>query len=220
MLDPNLKQQLSAAMGYLKTPIELTAHLDDSEGSEQVRVLLAELAESSAQISVRAVEASGSSDPGARTPSFGVGRPGQEPRVSFAGLPLGHEFTSLVLAILHVGGHPPKVREQLLSSIEKLEGEFRFETYFSQSCQNCPDLVQALNLLAARNRGVSHVAIDGAFFQAEVEERQVMAVPTVFLNGKPFGQGRMELEELIEKLDTSAGERRAEELGKRRCSIG
>jgi len=147
-----------------------------------------------------------------RVPSFAVHRPGEAPRVRFAGLPLGHEFTSLVLALLHVSGHPPKVSAEALEQAASLEGPLRFETYFSQSCQNCPDVVQALNILAAKNPRASHVAVDGALFQQEVEERQVMAVPTIFLNGERFGQGRMELEELLAKVDSSASVRRAEKL--------
>ena len=130
----------------------------------------------------------------------------------FAGLPLGHEFTSLVLALLHVGGHPPKVADDVLAQVDGLTGRLHFETYFSQSCQNCPDVVQALNLMAARNPNVTHVAIDGALFQSEVDERQVMAVPTVYLNGQRLAQGRMELEELLAKIDSGAAERRAREL--------
>jgi alkyl hydroperoxide reductase subunit F len=132
--------------------------------------------------------------------------------VRFAGLPMGHEFTSLVLALLQVGGHPSKEAQDLLAQVSALEGEFRFETYFSLSCQNCPDVVQALNLMCVLNPRVSHVAIDGALFQPEVEARQVMAVPTVYLNGEVFGQGRMELAEIVAKIDTGAVAREAEKI--------
>jgi alkyl hydroperoxide reductase subunit F len=142
-------------------------------------------------------------------PSFTVREPGGESRVRFAGIPMGHEFTSLVLALLQVGGYPPKADAALLEQIRGLEGEFKFETFISLSCQLCPDVVQALNLMAVLNPKVRHTMIDGSLFQEEVEKRQVMAVPTVFLNGKPFGQGRLELEEIVAKLDASAGERQA-----------
>src|SRR5699024_10257583 len=121
-------------------------------------------------------------------------------------------FTSLVLALLQVGGHPPKVDDQTLEQIRGLEGGFKFETYFSQSCQNCPDVVQALNLMAVVNPNIEHVAIDGALFQDEVEAREVMAVPAVFLNGEPFDQGRMTLEQILSRLDTGAQAREAERL--------
>jgi alkyl hydroperoxide reductase subunit F len=148
----------------------------------------------------------------ARKPSFAITRADADASVRFAGLPLGHEFTSLVLALLHVGGHPPKFDAEVLDQVRALEGEFRFETYFSQSCQNCPDVVQALNTMAALNPNITHVAIDGALFQQEVEERQVMAVPTILLNGQPFGQGRMSLEQILAKLDTGAAAREAEKI--------
>ncbi len=212
MLDQSLKEQLKAYLGHLKQDVTVTAYLDDSEGSKETQALLSDIAEASPRVHL----ARGSGE-GRRVPSFGIHPAGihpaqEEPRVVFVGLPLGHEFTSLVLALLHVGGHPPKISADELSQIEGLKGPLKFETYFSQSCQNCPDVVQALNLMAARNPNVSHVAIDGALFQPEVEERQIMAVPTLFLNGKPFGQGRMELSEVLSKVDDSAVEKKREAL--------
>ena len=148
----------------------------------------------------------------ARKPSFAIRRAGTDISVRFAGVPLGHEFSSLVLALLQVGGHPPKVEPELLQRVRELPGEYRFETYFSLSCQNCPDVVQALNLMSALNPRVRHVAIDGALFQSEVEAREVMAVPSVFLNGEPFAQGRMDLGQILAKLDTTSPERERERL--------
>lgn len=210
MLDQSLKEQLKSYLGHLKSDVHLTAYLDDSEGSKETEALLSDIASQSPRVHV----SRGSSE-GRRVPSFGVHRAGEEPRVVFAGLPLGHEFTSLVLALLHVSGHPPKISEEELTQVENLQGPLHFETYFSQSCQNCPDVVQALNLLSARNPNVSHTAIDGALFQAEVDERQIMAVPTLFLNGKPFGQGRMELSEVLGKVDSGAGEKKRAELSEK-----
>lgn len=212
MLEDNLKQQLKAYLEYLKSPIEITAYLDASDSGETMRGLLSDIGEASSRVSV---EVKSAAPEGVRVPSFGIHRPGEEPRAWFAGLPLGHEFTSLVLALLHVSGHPPKVSDELLQQVEKVSGEYLFETYFSTSCQNCPDVIQALNLMAARNPNVRHVAIDGSVFQAEVEERKIMAVPTLYLNGQPFGQGRMELEEVISKIDSGASARKAAELSKK-----
>src|SRR5690606_10183634 len=130
----------------------------------------------------------------------------------FAGLPMGHEFTSLVLALLQVGGHPSKAAADVIEQVKSLEGEFRFETYFSLSCQNCPDVVQALNLMAVLNPGVKHVAIDGAPFHEEDESRQAMSVPAVFLNGEPFAYGRTGLEEIVANLDTGAEAREAAKI--------
>ena len=154
------------------------------------------------------------SDDDERRPSFAIRRVGTDVDVRFAGIPLGHELTSLVLAILQVGGHPSTASPELLEQIQDLEGELHFETYFSLSCQNCPDVVQALNLMSILNPRISHVAIDGALFKAEVDARKVMAVPTVFLNGQPFASGRMELEQIVAKIDSGAEARAAEKINK------
>ncbi len=147
-----------------------------------------------------------------RAPSFAIRADEGRAEAIFAGLPMGHEFTSLILALLHVGGHPPKEDAELLEQVRGLEGPLHFETFFSLTCQNCPDVVQALNIMAALNPNVTHVAIDGALFKDEVERRQIMAVPTVFLNGQPFGSGRMDLAQIVAKLDTNASARAAEKI--------
>jgi NADH-dependent peroxiredoxin subunit F len=199
MLEPELKEQLKAYLERLRGPIELSANLRDDAVSQQTRELLADIAETSSLVSV--VEEPSHT---LRAPSFGIRKPGEPARVRFAGLPLGHEFTSLVLALLHVSGHPPRVSDEELVQLESLQGPFAFETFFSQSCQSCPDVVQALNLLAARNPNVTHTAIDGSAYEAEVTKLEIMAVPALYLNGEHFGQGRMELSEILAKLDTNA----------------
>ena len=206
MLDANLKQQLQAYLQNIREPIELVASLDDSPKSAELNTLLEDIASLSDKVSV--VRA----DDDARRPSFMIRRIGTDIGVRFAGLPMGHEFTSLVLALLQVGGHPSKAAQDVIEQVKNLDGDFAFETYFSLSCQNCPDVVQALNLMAVLNPRISHVAIDGALFQDEVTDRKVMAVPTVFLNGEPFGQGRMELEQIVAKIDTGAAARAAEKI--------
>jgi len=202
MLDANLTQQLKAYLVNIREPIELVASLGDDAKSRQMGELLDEIAVLSDKIA-RA------DAPDARTPSFLIRRVGTDIGVRFAGLPMGHEFTSLVLALLQVGGHPSKAAQALIEQVQALDGDYAFETYFSLSCQNCPDVVQALNLMAVLNPRVTHTAIDGALFQDEVADRKVMAVPTVFLNGAPFGQGRMELEQIVSKLDAGAEARAA-----------
>ncbi len=137
--------------------------------------------------------------------------------VRFAGIPMGHEFTSLVLALLQVGGHPLKLDDAVIEQIRNLDGDFTFETYFSLSCQNCPDVVQALNVMSIINPRIRHVAIDGALYQGEVDARQIMAVPTMYLNGEVFGQGRTSVEEILAKLDTGAAGRKAEEAQRQRA---
>ncbi len=206
MLDANLKQQLAAYMANITLPVELVTSLDDSPKSREVEELADEIAALSDKVTV--VRA----DDDKRRPSMMIRRAGTDIGVRFAGVPLGHEFTSLVLALLQVGGHPSKAAQELLDQVRNLEGDFAFETYFSLSCQNCPDVVQALNLMAVLNPRISHVAIDGALFPQEVADRKVMAVPMVFLNGEVFGQGRMELEQIVAKLDTGAEAKAAEKI--------
>lgn len=206
MLDANIKTQLKAYLERVTQPIEIVASLDDGPKSQEMRELLRDVAEQSALITLT------ESGNDARKPSFSVGPKGGEGRVRFAGLPMGHEFTSLILALLQSAGYPPKVEADVIEQIKSLEGEFNFETYISLSCHNCPDVVQALNLMAILNPNIRHTMIDGALFQEEVEERQIMAVPTVYLNGQEFGQGRMELGEILAKVDTGAAARDARKL--------
>ncbi len=210
VLDAATTAQLKAYLANLRRPIELVASLDDSAKSAELRSLVEEIAAQSDQVSAHF---DGTAE---RRPSFAIRADEGRAQTTFAGLPLGHEFTSLILALLHVGGHPPKEEEELLDAVRNLAkddgGEYRFETFFSLSCQNCPDVVQALNIMAALNPNVSHVAIDGALFQDEAERREVMAVPMVFLNGEVFGQGRMDLAQIMARLDTGAVARAAEKI--------
>ena len=206
MLDANIKTQLKTYLEKLQSPIELVASLDDSATAQEMRGMLVDIAGLSDKVSLR--------EDGDATlrPSFAIGRPGEVARIAFAGLPMGHEFTSLILALLQTGGHPPKVEPEVIEQIKALDGEFRFETFISLSCHNCPDVVQALNLMAVLNPGVTHVMIDGALFQDLVGERQIMAVPTVYLNGAEFGAGRMGIEEIVAKVDTGAAARDAAKI--------
>jgi alkyl hydroperoxide reductase subunit F len=208
MLDSTLKTQLKSYLERLQRPIELVASVDDSASSVELRGLLQDITSLSPLVSL--VER----DDGHRTPSFTIGAAGsgEAARIRFAGIPLGHEFTSLVLALLQTGGHPPKVEAAVIDQIRALEGDFEFEVYMSLSCHNCPDVVQALNLMAVLNPGVKVTTIDGALFQDEVDQRQVMAVPAVFLNGEMFGAGRMTVEDILAKVDTGAAAREAVKL--------
>ena len=207
MLDDSIKTQLRAYLEKVAQPIEIAASLDDGEKSVEMRQLLDDIVALSDKITV--VEAN---DPTARKPSFSLARKGESARVAFAGLPMGHEFTSLILALLQVGGHPPKAEAELVTQIRNLDADLSFETFVSLSCHNCPEVVQALNLMAVLNPRIRHTMIDGALFQQEVDERKIMAVPTVFLNGQSFGQGRMELGEILAKVDTGAAARDAQKL--------
>ncbi|MGC5832047.1 alkyl hydroperoxide reductase subunit F [Ralstonia pseudosolanacearum] len=210
MLDADVKAQLKAYLERLVQPIELVASIDDSEGSRDMMDLLRDVAAQSGMIALTEQR-----DDAERKPSFLIRRTGTDVGVRFAAIPTGHEFTSLVLALLQVGGYAPKLDDDVIEQIRNIEGDFRFETYMSLTCQNCPDVVQALNVMSVINPRIQHVAIDGALFQDEVEARKIMAVPTLFLNGEVFGQGRMGVEEILAKIDTGAAARDAEKLNAR-----
>jgi alkyl hydroperoxide reductase subunit F len=209
MLDDSLKAQLQQYLGLLRQPIRLIASLDDSETGADMRQLLETITSLSDKVTLDTDGNDG------RKPSFVVARAGETQGVRFAGLPLGHEFTSLVLALLWTGGHPPKVEPEVIDAIKALDGDYRFEVYMSLSCHNCPDVVQALSLMAIFNPRVQTVVIEGGAFQQEVEQRQIMAVPMVFLNGEVFASGRMTVEEIVAKLDTGAAAREAARLSAR-----
>lgn len=207
MLDANMTQQLKAYLENLREPVELVASLAHDAKSGQTRELLEEISALSDKVSA---QFDGTDD---RKPSFIIRRASDATKwVRFAGLPMGHEFTSLVLALLWAGGHPPKVEEEVLEQIRALEGDFAFEMYFSLSCHNCPDVVQALTLMALENPRITATLIEGGTFQDEVDAREVMAVPATFLNGEPFWNGKMTLEEVLAKVDTGASAKAAEKL--------
>ncbi|WP_040155234.1 alkyl hydroperoxide reductase subunit F [Mobilicoccus massiliensis] len=206
MLDTNLSAQLKTYLEMVREPLELVATLDDGPKSREMRELLDDIAAQSDKITIR----DDGTDP--RAPSFGIARAGEQPRVVFAGLPLGHEFTSLVLALLHVGGHAPKEDDDVLEAIKAIDTEHHFVTYMSLSCQNCPTVVQALNTMAALNPHITHTAVEGSLFQDEVNEKNVLAVPTIYLDGELFDQGRMDAREIVGRIDTGASARDAERL--------
>jgi alkyl hydroperoxide reductase subunit F len=209
MLDANLTAQLKAYLERVREPFEMVASLDDSSNARDMRELLEEVAALSPLITLR------TDGNDARKPSFSLNRIGSDMSLRFAAIPLGHEFTSLVLALLWVGGHPPKAEPDVIEQIKGLDGDYLFEVYMSLTCHNCPDVVQALNLMAVLNPKVRVVTIDGGLFQKEVDERQVMAVPMIYLNGEVFASGRMTVEEIVSKLDTRTGEREAAKLDAR-----
>jgi len=206
MLEDGLKAQLKSYLERVTQPFKIVASLNDSDSSREMLGLLQDVQAQTDKITLN------TDGTDARKPSFSLNRLGANMNLRFAAIPLGHEFTSLVLALLWVGGHPPKVEPDVIEQIKNLEGDFNFEVYVSLSCHNCPDVVQALNLMAVLNPKVKVVTIDGGLYQDEVNQRQIMAVPTIFLNGEVFGSGRMEIEEIIGKLDTGAAARDATKL--------
>lgn len=210
MLDADLKTQLQTYLDHLKHPIELVASLDNSPKAREMQLLLQDIAGLSDKITLR-------DEPGAdvRKPSFAINRTGTDIGVRFAALPLGHEFTSLVLALLHVGGHTIKLDPDTIEQTRALSGHYDFEIYMSLSCQNCPDVVQALNAMSVINPRIRVQTIDGALFQDEVEKRAIMAVPTVYMNGEVLFQGRSSAEEILALLDSGADTRAAEKLSEK-----
>lgn len=218
VLDSALSEQLATHLKLLRQPVELVASLDNSAKSDQLMELLNEVAALSDKITVvRRDEGDESADESGAVhrPSFDIADPAGGASVRFACIPLGHELTSFVLALLQVGGHPPNVSAETIDQIKQLDGDYHFVTYLSLSCQNCPEVVQALNLMSVINPRIRHVAVDGALFPQEVEEREVFAVPTVYLNGELFDQGRMTLDQILAKLDTGAAERTAHAISEK-----
>ncbi|HEX7983649.1 MAG TPA: alkyl hydroperoxide reductase subunit F, partial [Duganella sp.] len=210
MLDANLKAQLKTYLEKVVQPIEIVASLDDSAKAREMEDLLQEIVLLSDKITLVK-----RTDDAERKPSFSINRPGTDIGVRFAGIPMGHEFTSLVLALLQVGGHTIKFDDAVIEQIRNLDGDYAFETFISLTCHNCPEVVQALNAMSVINPRIKVTTIDGGVFPKEVEARQIMAVPMMFLNGEHFGQGRTNVEEILAKLDTNAGARQAAELSKK-----
>lgn len=206
MLDDTLKTQLQTYLGMLRQPIRLIASLDNSDNAAKMRELLQEIAALSDKVSL---DETGDD---ARKPSFVIAKEGETRGVRFAAIPLGHEFTSLVLALLWTGGHPPKVEQDVLDQIKALDSDLNFEVYMSLSCHNCPDVVQATTLMTVFNPRINTTVIDGGLYQDEVNARNIMAVPATFLNGEMFASGRMLVEEFLAKVDTGAVAKEAEKL--------
>ncbi|MCH6266085.1 MULTISPECIES: alkyl hydroperoxide reductase subunit F [Neobacillus] len=195
ILDADIKAQLAQYLQMMEGDVLLKVSAESDDVSRDMLALVDELAAMSTRIKVEKTELQ-------RTPSFSVNRIGEDTGVTFAGVPLGHEFTSLVLALLQVSGRAPKVDQKVIDQIKNIKGEYHFETYVSLTCHNCPDVVQALNVMSVLNPSISHTMIDGAAFKEEVDSKDIMAVPTVFLNGETFGSGRMTIEEILAKMGT------------------
>ncbi|MFA8439435.1 alkyl hydroperoxide reductase subunit F [Pueribacillus sp. YX66] len=193
MLDADLKAQLSQYLEMMEGDVLLKVSAGTDKVSKDMLSLIDELATLSSKIKVENTELE-------RTPSFSVNRMDEDTGIVFAGVPLGEEFTSLVLALLQVSGRAPKVDQNVIDQIKNLEGDYHFETYVSLSCHNCPVVVQALNVMSVLNPNISHTMIDGAVFKEEAESKDVMGVPTIYLNGEVFGNGRMSVEEILAKL--------------------
>ncbi|ATP42115.1 alkyl hydroperoxide reductase subunit F [Solibacillus sp. R5-41] len=198
MLDNQIKAQLQQYLTMLEGDLVLKVSAGDDKVSQNLLELVTELEKMSPRITLEHTILE-------RTPSFSVNKKGEEDSgVVFAGLPLGHEFTSLVLALLQVSGRAPKVDESVIKRIQAIKEPMHFETFVSLTCHNCPDVVQALNIMSVLNPNITHVMVEGGAFQHEVTERDIMAVPTVFANGKNFAGGRMDIEEILNQIGSKS----------------
>jgi alkyl hydroperoxide reductase subunit F len=209
-LDQNIKNQLSTYLAKIINPIEIVYFENDSDKSVEMVDLLTEVDAMSAMITIKK-----GSDSSHRSPSFQVNQPDYKTGIVFAGVPMGHEFTSFILAILQTGGYPLKIEKELIEQIKSINGSYKFETYISLSCHNCPDVVQALNVMSLLNPNITHTMIDGDVYQDEVKDKKIMSVPTIFLNDEEFYQGRMELEEIVGKIDSRSDAIESEKLNKK-----
>ncbi|MFL2964224.1 MAG: alkyl hydroperoxide reductase subunit F [Methylophilaceae bacterium] len=209
-LDQNIKNQLSTYLAKIISPIEIVYFENDSDKSVEMVDLLTEVDAMSAMIAIKKGD-----DSSHRSPSFQVNQPDYKTGIVFAGVPMGHEFTSFILAILQTGGYPLKIEKELIEQIKSINGSYKFETYISLSCHNCPDVVQALNVMSLLNPNITHTMIDGDVYQDEVKDKKIMSVPTIFLNDEEFYQGRMELEEIVGKIDSRSDAIESEKLNKK-----
>ncbi len=197
LLDAEIRSQLNEYFKLLEGDVLIKVSTDSDKVSKDIMALVEELATMSEKIKVEEAKLP-------RTPSFSINRLDKDMGVTFAGLPLGHEFTSLVLALLQVSGRPPKIEDRIAKQISEIQGELNFETYISLSCHNCPEVVQALNIMSVINPNISHTMIDGSAYKDEVESKDILAVPTIYLNGEFFASGRMSVEEILSKLDVTS----------------
>lgn len=211
MLAPNIKQQLQAYVGHVKQPVRFTGYFNDTKASQELKELATEVSKLSPLIELVLDDETYS----VRRPSLQVQSVESGQSVSFAGVPMGHEFTSFVLAVLHSGGHPMKLDQDVIEQIQAIEGEYAFESFISLSCQNCPEVVQALNMMALLNPGIQHEMVDGGVFEAEVKGHNIMAVPSVYLNGESFAQGRITMQDILKKMDASGGAKQAEKIAQK-----
>lgn len=210
LLDDNLKAQLSQLVDRITEKVELVYSLDDRSQSADLKQLLEDIAALSDNVTARQDD-----ELHERKPSFTIQRAGSDVGVSFAGIPMGHEFSSLVLALLQVGGNPIKEEQDLIDQVAALDGDFEFTTYMSLTCQNCPTVVQALNAMSVINPRIKHTAVEGSLFQDEVNEKGIQAVPTVYLNGEEFASGRMDIQDFVARLDDGHAEREAAKLNEK-----
>ena len=195
MLDQNLLDAVKSYSERMTRPITFVLGAGEHEQRAELLDFLTKIAGTSDKI-VLAQTVDASLSP----MSFKIVTQGQDTGIVFSGIPGGHEFTSLILAILQAGGSEIKLDSSIQAMIKHIQQPLKFETFVSLSCHNCPEVVQALNQFALLNDNISHEMIDGGVFQDLINARNIQVVPAVFLNGKPFANGKIDTAKLLEKL--------------------
>jgi alkyl hydroperoxide reductase subunit F len=195
MLNVSLRSQLQTYLRNIRRPVELIVSQDGNQASSEMVTILNEIASLTDLVTV-IDERQGDE----RMPSFSIRQAGAKPCIQFAATPTGPEFSSLVLAILQIGGHPVIGDDTTIAQIRMLESDYDFETYISLSCSSCVDVVQALNMMTVINPRIHNITIDGGLFQSEVSARDISVVPTIYMNGEFFGEGRSSFVELGARL--------------------
>ena len=193
MLDQNLKNQLAQYLDMLKTEVTIGLSVTNDEKSNKVRGFVEDVASLSDKINVVEKDL-------AYTPAFELIGEKDHGQIIFAGVPLGHEFSSFALALLQVGGIEPKIDDTTKKRIKAIEDTQNLETIVSLSCHNCPEVVQSFNIMAVLNPNINHTMIEGSMFQDLAEDRDVLAVPAIFKDGEFLEGGKQTMDSLLELI--------------------
>lgn len=195
MIDEALKQQLRDIFADLNSSFLLVGKLNPEHSkAEQMREFLEDVSSCSSKIDYKIISG--------EQVEIDILKNGEMTPIRFLAIASGHEFSSFILAILNLDGQGKNLPDEFIKSrILNLQGEINITTYMSLSCQNCPEVVQALNLIAIFSRTIIHKIVDGSIFKDELEKLNIQAVPTVYVNGELFYVGRSSLGELLSLLE-------------------
>ncbi|MEN0058069.1 MAG: alkyl hydroperoxide reductase subunit F [Bdellovibrio sp.] len=201
MLDPQLKEQLTSVFSALENSVELVYENSSHEDQKDLLEMLQDVASTSAKISLRA-QGAGSTSP---MPQFQIIYKDRPTGIVFKGIPGGHEFTSLILAILNTDGKGKLLDSVIAQRVKRLKKNITVQSYISLTCENCPDVVQALNQMALVHGSLRHEIIDGGYVQNDVQALGIQGVPSLVANSKMFHSGRIQLLDLLTKLENTFG---------------
>ena len=202
LLDANIVEQLKAYFDKIEEPIEIAAFLNDSDKSKELDSFLQEVDAISNKVNYtrktfgedKALEETAGIT---RPTSFTLLKDGKKTGINFYGIPGGHEFNSFILAILGLAGLGKKLEGEQLEKVASVKKPLNIETFVSLSCTHCPEVVQALNLISVNNENITTSMVDSAVYFDEAKEKDIQAVPVVFINGKVSSVGEQTLEQLI-----------------------